>query len=160
MSPKANINLLYKAVVGEVQETFAAFNTDADSEEDDDLELFGEAYHRIYDALFVIIFNAAKHGKNGQPLERYFLFVKGRDEANYLLINISSVIKDDQSESEVTSVLCPGPNIDISNAHMHENRSGIPKLYNLTMTDENFAVECVKCSDRKVTIAISYRMAH
>ncbi|WP_240678627.1 MULTISPECIES: hypothetical protein [Pseudomonas fluorescens group] len=160
VSPKANINLLYKAVVGEVQETFAAFNTDADSEEDDDLELFGEAYHRIYDALFVIIFNAAKHGKNGQPLERYFLFVKGRDEANYLLINISSVIKDDQSESEVTSVLCPGPNIDISNAHMHENRSGIPKLYNLTMTDENFAVECVKCSDRKVTIAISYRMAH
>ncbi|MEE3923321.1 hypothetical protein [Pseudomonas viridiflava] len=160
VSPKANINLLYKAVIGEVQETYPVFNTDANYDEDDGLELFGEVYHRIYDALFVIIFNAAKHGKVGLPLERYFMFERGQDGSTYLLINISSVIRDDQSEEEVTAVLCPGPNIDISDAHMHENRSGIPKLYNLTMADDNFFVECVKCSARKVTIAISYRMAY
>jgi hypothetical protein len=160
VSPKANVNLLYKAVIGEVQETFSSFKTDADFDEDEDLELFGEVYHRIYDALFVIIFNAAKHGKVSFPLERYFLVERGIDEKTYLLINISSVIRDDQSEDEINSVLCPGPHIDISNAHMHENRSGIPKLYNLTMADENFAVECIKCSGRKVTIAISYRMAY
>lgn len=161
VSPKTNINLLYKAVIKEVQETFNEFQTDSDYDEDDELELFGEVYHRIYDALFVIIFNAAKHGSPGVPLERTFSFERDRLGTLYLLLNISSKIRDDQSESDVNNqLLRPDSREDISNAHMHENRSGIPKLYNLTMADENFAVECISCSGRKVTIAISYRMTY
>ncbi len=160
VSPKANINLLYKAVIREVQETFSGFNTEADYEEDDDLELFGEVYHRIYDALFVIIFNAAKHGRPGSPLERTFLFDRDRSGRTHLILSISSRIKDGEDETEVSKQLRPNSSEDISNAHLHENRSGIPKLYNLTMADENFAVESIKCSSSKVSIAISYRMTY
>lgn len=160
VSPKANINLLYKAVIREVQETFQNFYTEANYEEEDELELFGEVYHRIYDALFVIIFNAAKHGRLGSPLEREFLFEKSRDGKPHLILNISSRIRDDQSEDEVRSMLSPGPAENISNAQTQENRSGIPKLYNLKLSDQNFSVEHINCAKRKVTIAVSYRMDH
>ena len=160
VSPKANINLLYKAVIKEVQETYQDFYTDADYDEDDDLELFGEVYHRIYDALFVIIFNAAKHGKHGSPLERNFRFEKSHDGKTHLILNISSHIRDYQRESDIRNMLSPGPAENITNAQTQENRSGIPKLYNLTLTDQNFSVEHINCADRKVTIAVSYRMDH
>lgn len=160
VSPKADINLLYKAVIREVQETYQDFYTEADYDEEDDLQLFGEVYHRIYDALFVIIFNAAKHGRPGSPLERDFLFEKSRDERIHLILNISSQIRNEQSEIEVCSMLSPGPAENISNAQTQENRSGIPKLYNLTLTDQNFSVEHINCAKRKVTIAVSYRMDH
>lgn len=160
VSPKANVNLLYKAVIKEVQETYPEFSTEAEYDEEDDLELFGEVYHRIYDALFVIIFNAAKHGQPGTSLERCFLFEKDKSNYNHLIMNISSRIRNESREDEVNSVLSPGPTEDISNAQTHENRSGIPKLHNLKMTDNNFSVEHIKCQGRKVTVAVSYRMAH
>lgn len=160
VSPKADVNLLYKAVIMEVKETFSDFNTEAEYNEEDIFELYGDAYHRIYDALFVIIYNAAKHGKPKASLERSFLFEKDRADKTYLILNISSIISDSQSDADVNSMLELAPNEDIVNAHMHENRSGIPKLHNLKMTDENFSIEHVKCLGRKVTVAISYRMAN
>lgn len=160
VAPKANINLLYKAVIKEVQETYPEFYTQVDYDEEDDLELFGEAYHRIYDAFFVIIFNAAKHGKSGAPLERTFLFEKGRHGQSYLVLSISSEIKEDHLEVDVASMLHVGHAEDIVNAQMHENRSGIAKLYNLTMTDNNLCVELIKCSNNKVTVALSYRIGN
>ena len=160
VSPKTDINLLYKAVVSEVQETYPEFLTEADYDEEGELQLFGEVYHRIYDALYVVIFNAAKHGKSGVPLERDFLFEKDRTGRTHLILNISSYIRNSDDDKGINSMLYPGPIENISDAQLRENRSGIPKLYNLTMADESFSVEYLKCLNRKVTIAISYRMSN
>ena len=126
VSPKADINLLYKAVIREVQETYNDFSTEAEYDEEDILELYGEVYHRIYDALFVIIFNAAKHGKPGASLERSFFFEKDREDKTHLLLNISSTINDSQNEMDVNRMLTLKPNEDISNAHMHEKAQWHP----------------------------------
>ena len=159
VSPKASVNLLYKAVIREVQETFKYFSTDDSYDEEFDLEIYGELYHRIYDALFVVIYNAAKHGKPSKSLARYFSVEKDRDGRSYLILDISSEIKDTDNADDVNRML-QAATVDVLDAQVRENRSGIPKLRNLAESDENFKVEFLRCVSGRVTVALSYRMAY
>jgi len=158
VSPKASLGLLYKAVVAEVKQTFKEFAPDTEIDELNDIEVVGGAYHVIYDAFYVVVFNAAKHGKVNGKVLRDFRIVN-TDQGPSIYIEITSEIKKNSTEAEVNEKLILGSNADIENAQMHEDRSGITKLYNLEKYDVQFQIEKIECSNRKVTVKFLYRLA-
>lgn len=158
-SPKASLSLLYKAVVSEVQQTFDNFNPDTDFDEKDDIDLYGGVYHLFYDALYVIIFNAAKHGKYQGNLIRSFEIIEV-DKKRLLYFKIKSEIKESSNECGVLKQLTVLPNDNLENAQVTENRSGIRKLYNLEILDKKFKVETIGCENRHVITEFSYELGY
>lgn len=159
VAPKASLALLYKAVVAEVRQSYLDFNPSTDFDENEDIVLMGGAYHVIYDALYVVVYNAAKHGKSGGCVFREFL-VGERGNAPAIQITISSQISDHESEDEINERLSVSPLDDIENAQMDEGRSGIKKLYHLQKSDKQFNISNILCANRQVTISFSYAMVH
>jgi hypothetical protein len=158
VSPKASLGLLYKAVVAEVRHTFREFEPETDIDELNDIEVVGGAYHVIYDAFYVVVFNAAKHGKTNGKVFRDFKVVKN-NEHSLIYVVITSELKESSTEEEVNEKLVHGANADIDNAQMHEERSGISKLYNLEKYDAQFQIENVECINREVNIQFSYKLS-
>ncbi|RGB48959.1 hypothetical protein DW209_21830 [Enterobacter hormaechei] len=157
VSPKASLSLLYKAVVAEVKETFINFDADTAFDEEDDIELVGGPYHVLYDAFYVVIYNAAKHGKPSTNLEKSFKISRAERK---VIVMISSDIKDEDNEDEINDRLKITADSDIDNAQSSEERSGIRKLYHLQRNDPKFQIETIICANRKVTISVSYSLEH
>ncbi|GFD76976.1 hypothetical protein KUL113_63960 [Tenacibaculum sp. KUL113] len=156
-SPKASLSLLYKAVVSEVQQTFFDFKPDTDFKEEDDIELYGGVYHIFYDALYVIIFNAAKHGKSNGNLLREF-YISTENNRRHLRFRVLSEIKDEDDEKYVLSRLEVKQGENLQFAQVIENRSGIKKLYHLQLVDSKFSLEKVNCEERHVITEFSYEL--
>ncbi|MGP9669357.1 hypothetical protein ACT3TV_14785, partial [Psychrobacter sp. AOP31-A1-22] len=155
VAPKAEIVLLVKAVIEEVKESHnLKFN---DRKLLSEFVLFGGAYHVIYDALYVIIFNAAKHGDSSKSLE---ISINFDNNSRKLFISIASHIYSNQNEELIIQRLKVPSNADISNAQLYEGRSGIMKLHHLEQTDSNFSIEEMVCLDNKVRFTISYKVAN
>lgn len=161
VSPKASLSLLFKAVVAEVQETFPDLVTDTTLEEKDDVELIGGPYHVIYDAFYVVVYNAAKHGRQGELVRRRFeLKCIGPKTCVGVLMSITSTIKDEDDDDSVNAKLLVTPTDDIENAQLCERRSGIKKLYQLEQTDPYFRINRIECKSREVTVEFEYYLDH
>lgn len=160
VSPKASLSLLYKAVVAEVKETFPDFETDTEFEPDDDIVLIGGAYLTLYDALYVIVYNAAKHGKTGEHIQRQFNLANDnqKPEKKMLVLTLTSLVKDSESDEYINSRLSVKPGEDINDAQVSEDRSGIRKLHHLEQTNRDFSIVKLCCQDRKVEVALSYSL--
>lgn len=159
VSPRASLQLLYKAVVAEVRDTYPEFETSTDFEATDEIEIVGGTYHVLYDSLYVIVFNAAKHGKQKQDIDREFFFTVGSDgQSRQVTVKISSVIRDDQTEEYVISRLAVDEDDDLVDAQISEIRSGIRKLYHLAKTNKGFFIESITCENRKVTVTIALQL--
>lgn len=76
LTEKASLGLLFRAVVAEVQSPYPQFEPAVD-DSGDDIELFGGAYHVLYDSFYVAVFNAAKHGKCNGRVDRRFIVEGG-----------------------------------------------------------------------------------
>lgn len=161
VSPKASLSLLFRAVVAEVQDTYSSFCVNQEYDQDQDIELVGGAYHVLYDAFYVVIYNAAKHGKVNGKVQRIFKLVNsdcGRKVA--VNITISSEIKECESEEFVRSRLIVHSDDNFANAQVSEDRSGIRKLYQLACSDQNFFIEYLGCVNRQVVVSMSYSLEH
>ena len=154
VSPKASLSLLYKAVVAEVKETFDNFDVETDYIKESDVELVGGAYHDLYDAFYVVVYNAAKHGKKNGKVTRDFEIAISQDgKLSAVLVTISSEIPDEEVVEEVVERLKVKPEDDIDNAQVEEGRSGVRKLHQIARANESFKVVLVDCIDRKVMAA-------
>jgi hypothetical protein len=159
VSPRASLQLLYKAVVAEVRDTYPEFETSTDFEAIDEIEIVGGVYHVLYDSLYVIVFNAAKHGKQKQHIDREFFFAVGSDgKSRHVIVKISSAIRDDQAEEYVAARLAVDEDDDLADAQISETRSGIRKLYHLEKTNKGFFVDSIKCENRRVTVTIALQL--
>lgn len=158
VAPKAALSLLYKAVVAEVHDSFPEFSPELDFG-DDQIELMGGAYHVLYDAFYVVIYNAAKHGKKKGVITREFKIIKNENLAAVNVI-ITSEIKDCDDEDFIRSRLKVSSSDDILNAQLKEDRSGIKKLYNLQANDPSFVINEIECKFRKVIVDMSYLVVH
>jgi len=159
VAPKVSLGLLYKAVVAEVTQTFSDFSPISNVSEHDDTEIMGGAYHVIYDALYVIIYNAAKHSKTKGKVTRIFEVLKKADE-RAIVLTISSENKDCESDSYIKERIQVSENDDIDNAQLCESRSGIRKLYHLQEYNKDFSLDMITCENRELKIKISYKLGH
>lgn len=159
VSPKASLSLLFRAVVAEVQESYPQFKPAVD-DSGGEIELFGGAYHVLYDSFYVAVFNAAKHGKCNGHVDRYFS-IEGHSITGYTVVcEIASELRDEDSEIDVEARLTVAPHelADIDNAQIFEGRSGMRKLHQLTMADDRFSIRHIKVKDRKVSLAFAYAL--
>jgi len=161
VAPKASLSLLYKAVVAEVKESFPSFEADTSFDSDEDIELVGGAYHVLYDAFYVVVYNAAKHGSFRGNVERSFSLLSEEDgHVKAAVLTITSEISPEQDEQYVNDRLKVNPEDDIENAQLSEDRSGIKKLYHLQTADASFNIQEIVCRNRKVVVTMSYDLVH
>jgi hypothetical protein len=63
-SPSASVSLLVDAVIDEVRQRYKV-RPSIDIQEDADIDLIGHRFHLVYDALFVLVVNAARYSRCG-----------------------------------------------------------------------------------------------
>ncbi len=123
-SPSTDIYLLFRAVVSEIKESVSHF-TPCIALDERSFLITGGTYYVIYDALYVLIHNAARHGKqNG----RILFDVSNHEDRNALKIKLCtelpSVAELHLAQGKIEKALGDADD----NAHVVEGNSGIKKL--------------------------------
>ncbi|MCQ4053093.1 hypothetical protein [Aeromonas sp. SG16] len=123
-SPSTDIYLLFRAVISEVKGNVSHFDPKY-SIEDLSFPIVGGTYYVIYDALYVLIHNAAIHGK----LDGEIIFdVRKPDERNALLITLTTELSLRETYTETKNKIEAALADQDDDAHIVEGNSGIKKL--------------------------------
>ena len=159
ISPKASLALLYDAVVAEVRDTFPSFNPRTQVSDLGDIELVGGAYHVLYDAFYVVVFNAAKHGDPCMPVRRRFS-ISIHNNKKHLQIEVVNSLNPKDKAVEVADIVKWRKEVDHSDANSYEQRSGIPKLMLLEETRKEFSVDFLDVVGNDLVVRLSYALDH
>jgi hypothetical protein len=159
VSPKASLSLLFDAVVAEVRDSFPDFRPRTETSAHGDVELFGHAYHVLYDSFYVVVFNAAKYGDPSKPLRRSFI-ASGEMGDRRIHVEIASAIRPEDSPVAVSQMINARKAVQLDEANLYERRSGIPKLMLLMKTRKDFNVEFLDVLDGEVVVRFSHALAH
>jgi hypothetical protein len=125
-SPSADVVLLFKAVVSEIRSHFPDYCPKVSTTEDQFI-LDGGAYFNIYDALFILIHNAAASGKLDGHLSLNVHLDK-RHEGKHVAIVLSSELRSQHELPQVKYAIESALAEDCEDALVTEGRSGIKKL--------------------------------
>ena len=122
---------LLDAVLDEVKGHFPHYSPKIERYGLSDVELIGAYYHHLYDYLYVVIYNAAKHGRpDGRLLEEInFTSVSQRQR---LEVIIASEIKPSDNIEHVKQNVTSALSGSIEDAMVVEGRSGIKKLLRMS----------------------------
>ncbi|EKN3392566.1 hypothetical protein ACHZG5_001516 [Yersinia enterocolitica] len=132
-SPSADIYLLFNAVISEVKERVINFEPTIDIG-DKTFTINGGSYYILYDALYVLIHNAAKHGKSNGTIH---FNVMPSSERNAINLSLSTELDNHQdiieAQSQINSYLESSDKDSsfIDDAHIVEGNSGMKKLKRL-----------------------------
>ena len=130
-SRRPDVLLLLDAVLDEVKGHFPHYSPKIERYGLSDVELIGAYYHHLYDYLYVVIYNAAKHGRpDGRLLEEInFTSVSQRQR---LEVIIASEIKPSDNIEHVKQNVTSALSGSIEDAMVVEGRSGIKKLLRMS----------------------------
>ncbi len=154
VSPKAPVNLLVQAVIEEVKEfnkiKYENLEQRFKVKDAHDYEIIGSSFLLLYDALYVMFFNALKHGSEKEDI---FLHIDNFHNKKIDFEVISS-IKLNDDESEINKKLaCDLQKIETAN--LFENRSGMVKIYHMAKYNNNFKINHAFCEHGKVKVSVS-----
>ncbi|MEZ2829393.1 hypothetical protein [Serratia liquefaciens] len=126
-SPSTDIYLLFNTVVSEVKDRVSHFDPYVDFGESSFL-INGGTYYVIYDSLYVLIHNAAIHGKpNGQ----IHFDVSPCNDRNALKIKLMTEVSNSYDLQMASEKVLSFLNETDDDAHVVEGNSGIKKLKKL-----------------------------
>ena len=156
VSPSASIGSLFQVVFDESKLRYPEFKPDLEMLGEQDLDLIGHRFHHVYDALVILIDNAAKHGdRSGKLL--FNVEILG-DEDKFIRLRIA--IKSDLPRTDRKSAIAKidGAMLaEIGNAMVDNRQSGIRKLRSLVEAlDELVAFNCVH-DETTVTFTLDLR---
>ncbi|MCF5859366.1 hypothetical protein [Aeromonas veronii] len=158
VAPKASVALLFAATVAEVKDTIPDFDPqDADTSKED-IELVGNFYHLIYDALAIVVGNAAKYADRSRPLKRNFEIIRGKEKR--LVIDIRSSIKPTDDPSVVSEQIEKHKRAGFQDANMYDKKSGISKLLLLASNRNDFELDQYEVIDDEVRVRLHYVLEH
>jgi len=126
-SPSTDLYVLFRAVVSEVKESFNTFEPEINTP-DQQCTIAGGMYFVIYDALYVLIYNAAKHGKERGNLAFQVDLLK---ESDALRLTVTSEVTDSGSYGIAVENINKYMEIFSDDANVIEGKSGIKKLKRL-----------------------------
>ncbi len=128
-SPSTDIYLLFNVVVSEIKESYTEFKPKIDIG-DRTFSVNGGTYYVIYDALYVLIHNAARHGK---PDGDIFFSVNLTENETAIRINLNTEIENSiklaEAENNIKKAFLV-ESVD-DDAHIFEGKSGIKKIKRL-----------------------------
>lgn len=126
-SPSASVSLLVNAVIDEVSHRHQLRPPVIDIAEDADIDLIGHRFHLVYDALFVLVVNAAKYCRRGTRTR----ISARRDDENdrfiVLVIEIASSI-DPADAEECFRRIEEEMTADVDDAMDIDQQSGLRKV--------------------------------
>mgnify|MGYP000129657327 CR=1 FL=1 len=126
-SPSADIVLLLEAVVSEVQGQVEAFNPEIKCSEIN-CNINGGLYFSLYDALYVLIYNAAHYGKKDGKI----LFdISKNIDPDFIELAVTSEVARHDDFKDTRRLIENALSSDCSDANVIEGRSGIKKLKHL-----------------------------
>jgi hypothetical protein len=158
VAPKASVSLLFAATVAEVKDTIPDFDPqDADSSSEE-IELVGHFYHLIYDALAIVVGNAAKYADRHSPLKRKFEILPGKEKR--LIIEISSSIKLTDDPLLVSENIEMHKKSGFQDANLYDKKSGISKLLLLASNRKDFELDQYEVVGKEVKVRLSYVLEH
>jgi hypothetical protein len=129
-SPSAELSLLYKVAIEDVQSKSEDFYPNI-IEDESDLVIYGEQYFSIFDALEIIIKNIAEHGdKNGQL--KFTSKLEKNNGSSELLITATSRFSKELPYASAREIIEDKMASKVfSDANLVDNGSGIKKLMNM-----------------------------
>jgi hypothetical protein len=125
-SPSTDLVILFKAVKSEIQGLISDYSPKVLTG-NEEFTVNGGTYFAIYDALYILIFNAATYGKKEGVLE-FKLNHDDFEKHKKISISIISEMADCSVINDVIGLISQALNSDHQDAHVIENRSGIKKL--------------------------------
>lgn len=131
LSPSAQISILVDAVTDEVHDIFPNFTPSIEKTGIPDLELFGMQYHHAYDFLYVVIYNAAKHGDRAGKLVQDIRLDREDGGTGVLSITITSDLTSGDSIVDARRRIEEAMSGSSDDAMIVDRRSGIKKLMRL-----------------------------
>lgn len=150
-SPSADLNLLFKSVVSEIKGFFPRFNPDMLLDEND-FNISGGVYFAIYDALYILIYNAALYGKNECELK---FKVKYLFEDRNINISVISEVHTDDALDAAEKLINSALSATFVDAHINEGRSGIKKLRQMEK-DKYISDVCYAFKNKKITASFNF----
>lgn len=132
-SPSADIYLLFNAVISEVKERMIGFEPTIDIGEKT-FTIDGGTYYILYDALYVLIHNAAKHGKLDGTIHFNVLPSSARNTIRLSLSTELGCLQDILKAESQIRLFIESADKDsnfIDDAHIIEGNSGMKKLKRL-----------------------------
>ncbi|RUL97744.1 hypothetical protein [Rhizobium chutanense] len=128
--PSAPIALLFDAVISEVKEQNSEFKPFIIRAGNPDVVFVGSRYHYVYDVLYVVIANAARHGAPEGHLW-FEVETEEREQLNLIRLKVTSQLKSPNETGAVTRNIDAAMAADIDNAMIEEGFSGIRKIRKL-----------------------------
>lgn len=128
MAPSAPLSILFEAVIREVQESYPRFQPTVKLSGASEITLTGGVYHIVYDALFILIGNAAKHCPEHVAILRRFEILAGNENKNELVVTIATECSSASQLEVVRECLQAALSGDTSLANFVDQKSGFLKL--------------------------------
>ncbi|KZY33842.1 hypothetical protein A3730_17215 [Alcanivorax sp. HI0044] len=153
-SPSTDLNLLFKAVTSEVKGLHAGFDPRIEVG-DEEFPINGGQYFAIYDALYVLIYNAAAYGKQAGKL--VFNVFKDQEQSKLMLM-VMSEVDDEKTLNKAKRVIESKLESDTQDAHVREGNSGIKKLLRLAVDGYIGDVNYVFERPNKIVSSFSYKL--
>lgn len=148
-SPSADLILLFKVIVAENKGYYEDYQPEIEAP-GEEYNIKGGQYHAIYDALSVLVGNAAKYGKRNGIL----IFDIVYTPQSHLLLSIESEIKKTHSMGNIKREIQSRLSGEFKDAHVIEGKSGIKKLRQLEVDsyiyniDYNYSTNRIKATFR------------
>lgn len=154
-SPSAEIVLLFKAVVSEIRALFPPYRPRV-TVNDYGFMLNGGTYFVIYDALFILMYNAAENGKIDGDLAME-LSLDETAGKKHVSITLTSELNPNDCLEDVRQSITTALEGDYEDALIFEGRSGIKKLRKMEQVGY---IEDVKYDfgDNTVIASFSFRI--
>jgi len=128
--PSATLEELFQIVVEEARTQVSGYDPEVEIEDEAKIRLLGHRYQYVYDALYVVVKNAAFYGDKSGRLK---FSTRKRTERQRVIVSveISNCIVDSDSMSLVLERIDLAMSKTIDGAMVTEGKSGIPKLRSL-----------------------------
>jgi len=126
LSPSAALDQILEVVVGEIRDRRPGCNLQTKYVGNTSIDLFGHRFHALYDVLYVLIENAARHGRPDAPLECLVINEPAHDGETRYGIEILSTLPQ-RLHDECLTGISAAMAADIGDAFVVEGKSGLRK---------------------------------
>jgi hypothetical protein len=159
LSPSAPLDLLFDAVLSEVKGAFPDFIPKICDAGTQEIVLKGGTYHLVYDALYIVMHNAGRHGRRNGKLVKYFNLVTDRKNPMELLISVTNELPHDVNDKAAERSIQNAVSTDTSNALVEEGNSGLRKLARLASDDGEITEYNIEVRNKEVIVSCFFKLA-
>ena len=154
LSPSATVEMLVQAVLNEIQQRYENFRPNCKYSCQEEIDLLGHRFHFFYDALYILVDNAAKHGRADGDLEVTVSVDRSDSEYVDLVVEIRSDLQD---VSEAAEKINFAMSAEVGDAMVENRQSGIRKLRGLVENVEEIRSFSHSICESNVSFAIEMR---